>query len=151
MARYSADMNKATSSTTVAVGAVYCPGSGMRRVKLYDITFGSETTAADNAILHVLNRSTTAPTATAFTALPLDPADAAAVTLVGENATVQGTNTAGAILLSVPLNQRATFRWVAAPGGELVIPATASNGVHFNTPTATNTPAITINCHFEEQ
>lgn len=151
MARYSADMNKATSSTTLAVGAIYCPGSGQRRVKLYDITFGSEAVAADNAIMWQLNRSTTAPTATSFTPVALDPADAACVTLCGENVTVQGTNTASAFLLSVPLNQRATFRWVAAPGGEFVIPATASNGVHFNTPTTTNTPALTVNCHFEEQ
>ena len=48
---------------------------------------------------------------------------------VGENHTVEPTYTAAKELLEVPLNTRATFRWAAAPGSELVIPATNDAGI----------------------
>ena len=41
--------------------------------------------------------------------------------------TIDPTTTAE--MLRVPLNHRASYRWVAAPGGELVWPATANNGI----------------------
>ncbi len=40
--------------------------------------------------------------------------------------------TADEQLLDFDINQRATFRWVAAPGGELVIPAIAASTIFFN-------------------
>jgi len=152
MAKFASEMNKGTTSTTVGVGSIEAAGSSMRRIKVYDLVFGSEATPADQAFLFEVNRSTTASTGTTVTPNALDPADSlAAVTLTKENLTVQGTNTAGAVPLAVPLNQRATFRWVAYPGSELVVPATANNGFHFNTPTASGTPAATITVMFEEQ
>ncbi|OHB75584.1 MAG: hypothetical protein A2W31_00820 [Planctomycetes bacterium RBG_16_64_10] len=45
----------------------------------------------------------------------------------GENHTVEPTYTTE--LLRFSINQQATFRWVAAPDGELIAPATASNGI----------------------
>jgi hypothetical protein len=68
-----------------------------------------------------------------------------------ENLTVDPTLTANAILLSLPLNQRASFRWVPAPGSELVTPATASNGLALRTPTAGGLVAITATVYVEEQ
>ncbi len=56
----------------------------------------------------------------------------------------------GIALLSIPLNQRATFRWVANPGSELVIPATANNGFGIETDTAAAV-AVTAQIFFEEQ
>jgi hypothetical protein len=151
MGRYGAEMNKSTTSTTIGVGSVEAPAAAMRRIFLYDLIFGSEATPADNVFLFEVNRSTTAATGTAVTPNALDPGDPiAAVTLVKENLTVQGTNTAGAVPLSTPLNQRASFRWVAAPGGELVVVATALFGFHFNTPTAVGTPAASISANFNE-
>ena len=58
-----------------------------------------------------------------------DSADPAAVSVCGKNHTVEPTYTAIASLLDIALNQRATFRWVAAPGSELMAPATAANGI----------------------
>ncbi len=150
MAKYGAELNKATTSVTIGVGAIHVSAT-TRRFKIYDIIFGSEASPSDQAFLFELNRSTTAPTGTAVTPNPLDPADTAAACVALENLTVQGTNTAGAVPLAVPLNSRATFRWVAAPGSELVAPATANNGFHVNTPTATNTPAATASIMLEEQ
>ncbi len=150
MAKYAFEMNR-TSSTTLAVGSLACDATTVRRAKIFDLMFGSEATPADNALQWQVQRSTTQPTATSLTPTALDPADAAAIDDATENSTADGTKTANAILLSIPLNQRASYRWVAAPGGELVIPATANNGVHFTTPIQTAAIAVTATCHFEEQ
>lgn len=148
MGRYGAPTTKGTTSTTVGVSAIEAPGSAMRRVKIYDLIFGSEATPADNVFKARLTRSTTANTGTAVTPAPLDPADAAAVTLVKENLTVEGT--LGAEIMEVPLNQRATFRWVARDGSEIIIPATANAGVIIQTPTAVNAQTFTASVLFEE-
>jgi len=42
MAKYSSKLAKATTSTTVGVASIEAPGSSMRRIKLYDVMFGSE-------------------------------------------------------------------------------------------------------------
>lgn len=149
MARYGAEMNR-TASTTLACGVITANAGTPRRVKIYDLVFGSEATPADNAFLWKLTRCTDAGTSTAVTARPLDPADAAATCAVGENITVAPT-TAGLTVLAVALNQRASFRWVAAPYSELVIPATASNGFVIETPTATGLVAITSTAMFNEE
>ena len=136
MARYAQELNKGTSSTTIGVGTV-AAGAAPRRGKVYDCIFGSEATPADQVFLFEANRQTTVATGTAVTPNALDPADPAFSGIALENLTIQGTNTAGAVVLAVPLNARATFRWVAAPGSELVYPATTANGFSFNTPTGT--------------
>ena len=48
---------------------------------------------------------------------------------LGISFAIAPTYTANTILWSAGVNQRATYRWVAAPGSELLIPATASNGI----------------------
>ena len=149
MAKYAVEMNR-TASTSLAVGAITADATRPRRSKVYDFMFGSEATPADNVFLWQIQRCTTAGTSTGVTPSPIDPADAATETDAGENHTTDGTLTSGLILLSIPLNQRASYRWVASPGGELVIPATASNGVHFRTPTATAV-AVSATVHFDEQ
>ena len=149
MARYAIEMNR-TASTSLSVGNVTADATRPRRGKLYDLAFGSEATPADNAFLWQVQRCTTAGTATGVTPSPLDPADAATEMDATENHTVDPTLTAGAILLSVPLNQRASYRWVAAPGSELVFPATASNGLAVRTPTA-SAVAISATVLVEEQ
>jgi hypothetical protein len=149
MAKYSVRLQR-TASTSASLGSLSAPGSGMRRIKIYDLIVGSEATPADNAFLFVHQRTTAAGTSTAVTPQALDPADAAAVAVAGQNHTIEPTYTSNAFLLTVPLNQRATFRWVAAPGGELLVPATASNGVGMSTPTS-SAVAITETVFFEEQ
>jgi hypothetical protein len=80
----------------------------------------------------------------------INPADAATEADAGTNHTIDPTLTAGAMVLTIPLNQRATFRWVADPGKELVYPATASNGLAVRTPTAGGAVAITCTLSFSE-
>lgn len=149
MARYAVDMVR-TASTTLSVGTITADATRPRRTKWYDIVLGSYATAADNPFLYTIQRCTAAGTSTAVTPQPLDPADVATETDAGENHTIEPTYTAAAILLNISLNQRATFRWVAAPGGELVTPGTASNGIGVQTPTS-SAVAIATQVHFEEQ
>jgi hypothetical protein len=141
-------MNR-TGSAAASVGSVVADATRPRRGKIYDLIFGSEGTPADNAFQWVVQRVTAAGTSTGVTPQPLDPADAATEADAGENHTIEPTYTASAVLLSISINQRATFRWVASPGGELVYPATASNGFGIKTPTA-SAVAITATVHLLE-
>lgn len=141
-----------TASTSAALGSMTADATRPRRLRVYDMMFGSEATPADAAILWTIRRCSAAGTSTAVTPQNLDPASATTEYDAGENHTVEPTFTAGAVLLNVPLNQRATFRWVAAPGGELVMPATASNGFGIETDTiSTGTPVITAQVHADEE
>ena len=139
-----------TASATLSVGSFVANATRPRRAKWYDVEFGSEATAADNPFLYVLQRCTAAGTSTAVTPQPLDPADAATESTAGQNHTVEPTYTAAAIMYRLALNQRATFRWVARDGKEIVTPATASNGLGIQTPTA-GLVAVTVTAHIEEQ
>lgn len=147
-ARYAAVM-KRTASATLDVGSINSDASTPRRAWLYDVILSSESSPADNLILLSALRATTVGTADAVTEEPLDPADAASSAAVVENHTVNGTS-AGGDLLAFSLNQRATMRWVAAPGGALVVPAVANNGLAFQTLTIVGTPLVTLTTHYEE-
>src|SRR5512145_1524448 len=128
MANYAIDYHR-TASTTASLGSVTADATRPRRGEIYDCVFGSEAAAADNPFLYVLQRFTAAGTSTAVVPQPLDPADAATEMDAGENHTVEPTYTAAAILYELPLNQRASFRWIATERGRMIAPATASNGV----------------------
>lgn len=137
MGRYTAEGKQATLTTNFKTAlSLRCPNSGFRRFRLYDLTVGIPTAPADNAIIGQIVRTTANGTDTAVTPLPLDPADVACVTTAGQNNTAEPTVTAGTPLLYVPFNQRATYRWVASPRGEIVVPAIASNGlaIQFESP-----------------
>jgi hypothetical protein len=151
MANYGVYVTR-TASATLSTGVFTAAASNMRRAKIYDIVVGSAATPADNAFLWQMQRCTTAGTAgSAVTPQSLDSADSIASTIVvGQAMTVDPTLTAGAIPWTVPLNQRATFRWVAAPGSELVIPATASNGFALRTPTAGGLVEVDSTVLFQE-
>jgi hypothetical protein len=152
MANFAANMTR-TASASLSVGALTAAASNPRRFKLYDFVFGSaEAAPADGNSLWQIQRCTTAGTAgSSVTPIAVDPGDSvAATTVCGQAHSADPTLTANAILLSIGLNQRATFRWVPAPGKELLVPATASNGLAFRTPTAALV-TCTAQTWFEEQ
>jgi hypothetical protein len=136
MARFSFKLLRANQSATVDVGSIINAASSPRRFQLYDWLFGSDATPADNASLWEVQKRTAAATGgSGVTGQPMDDSDTIVSTLVGNQAPT--SNGAGSgVKLSIPLNQRATFRWVAAPGSEIVSPATASVGYGIATPTA---------------
>lgn len=128
-AKYTASGSQTlTTSATTALGLTAATAS-LRRAFIGEFIIADVGTPADNVVLHTAQRVTAAGTATAVTPTKLDPADAASDTVAGENHTVEPTYTASEEVLEVALNTRATFRWVAAPGYEIVIPATNVNGV----------------------
>lgn len=113
-------LSSLTASTAVAP---------LRRAWIYDVTFGADGTPADNVLTYKLDRQSTVGTGTASAAAPLDGADAVYLGIETVNHTIEPTVTADTQLLEIPVNQRASYRWVAAPGGELVCPATNTTGI----------------------
>lgn len=100
------------------------------RPRVFDVILGSQATPADQAGEFSVTRFTAAGTAgTSPTPLPLDPSDVASIATAGITHSAEPTYTASSTLLDINLNQRATFRWVASPGMELVAPATTANGL----------------------
>lgn len=123
---------QATTTTYVSPILVSgAPTTTPRRGKIYDLLIGTNGTPADNFIEWDISRCTTVSTAVAagtlVAAQPLDQADAIAVSVCTVNSTGSAT-IAVPNLFYVAVNQRASYRWVAAPGSELVWPATSSNG-----------------------
>jgi len=125
MPRYSlfGDKGAANVEDVLVVNAV----TAARRIKVYDYMVACTATPADAVFIHFIKRTTADPTGASVTPSPLDPADAACS--AGGFDTVTVIATAGVFLLQVPLNHRATYRWVAAPGSELIGPATDNNGL----------------------
>jgi hypothetical protein len=128
---------KTLVSLTAATGA-----TTLRRGFIYDILFGADGTPADNAMVYKADRQTDVGTGTAAAGAPLDSGDAAGLLTETVNNTIEPTVTAATQLVEVAVNQRASYRWVAAPGGELVVPATNTAGIGFRA----KSPAYTSTC-----
>ena len=129
MARYSAAGSQTlTTSATTALG-VTSNTSTVQRNWVYELTFGNVGTPADQVSVIVVQRVTAPGSATAVTPTLLDLADRAAQSKCLEDLTTEPTYTANQQLLEIPLNHRATFRWVAPPNGEIVCPATSGDGI----------------------
>jgi hypothetical protein len=123
--RYSIDgQDTNTASTTI----LELRSTTAIRPAVYDLISGSDATPADNAAEYNLQRTTTAGTSTSVTPQALDSGDPSATATAGEAHSAEPTYTANAVLLNYMHNQRATFRWVAAPDSEIKLPA-AANGL----------------------
>jgi len=121
------------------------------RIKLYDLLIGTNGTPADNFVEWDISRITAASTATVLAATALDNADSASNETVTVNSSQFGTITSGSNCFYIGVNQRASYRWVAAPGGELVAPATSSNGFQLRQRSGSYTGTATGTLEFEEQ
>jgi hypothetical protein len=105
------------------------------RGRLYDILVGTNGTPADNFVEYEVARCTAGATvvwlgsvSSVSSAYTLDPADLGFYAQVILNAS-QGSSTnivRNADAWYVGVNQRASYRWVAAPGSEIVYPANTS-------------------------
>lgn len=150
MAKYQAVLTR-TTSTTLSLGTVYCPATLMKRFGIYDLEIGSDATPADAVLRWELTRHSTVGTiGAAVTAQPNDPADATAVTLAAQAHSVDPT--LGVVLKAIPLNQRATFRWMAYDrDDQLIVPATANNGIAIRTPISSSLVSAYASVGFEER
>ena len=126
--------------------------TGTTRYKLYDWMIGSKSTApADVAILWTVARSTVTGTGGIVrVATALDPADGTTIVTANEAPTTEPTYTGNSELIEVGVNERATFRWVAAPGGELIVAATASTGLGLHATHASDTDLMFGTMHWME-
>ncbi len=149
-------------------GAMVSNGAsvGLKRGKIYDILVGTNGTPADNFMEFDLARVTASTTLTwtgsvssVSSGYPLDPADPGFQAFVTIN--TSAGSSAGSIATGEPwyvgINQRASYRWVAAPGSEIVYPAVSSgvagggNGVALRARSAAYTGTATGNVLFQEQ
>jgi hypothetical protein len=152
MAKYAITGTQATvSGSYKSVLSIAATTGALRRGKVYDVLIGTNGTPADNYLQWDISRMTATGTASAVTPTPLDPADAAASGTAASNYTAEPTITANSSLLNVGVNQRASYRWVAAPGSELVFPATANNGLALRTLSGGYTGSATGDYMYEEQ
>ena len=130
MARYSASGSQTlTTSATTALGIA--AQSTAHRNSVYEMWFGNVGAPADQVSVQTVQRITADGAGTAVTPTALDPADRASQCTCLENHTSEPTYTSNTEVMEIPLTHRATFRWVAAPGGEIITPATDNNGLAF--------------------
>ena len=109
-----------TNSTANGATTAYTRG------KIYDILVGTNAAPGDTFVEWDVSRCTVSSTSTfASLVTALDGADANPNSLLVENSSQHGTISTPS-LWYIGMNQRASYRWVAAPGSELVWPTTAS-------------------------
>lgn len=136
----------ATATTYITLCAVAAStqslgtgGALLSRGKVYDILVGTAGTPADNYMEYRLQRATLNTASAAWagalssvsSAITMDQADGTVSGFLGANSSNEANVTAASVpsLWYVGVNQRASYRWVAAPGSEFVYPATSSNGL----------------------
>jgi hypothetical protein len=127
--RYSGNA-AATNTTSTTVPMFTLVGAATTRLFAYDLISGSNATPADNYAQFAMRRVSARGTQSAtWTPTALDSANPASLAVFDTTWSVNPTITASSDLLQISHNQRATFRWVAAPLSELVVPATAGAGL----------------------
>ena len=77
---------------------------------------------------------------------PSGPTSAA----TGENHSSEPTYTSNTEVMEVPLNHRATYRWVAKDGSEIVCPATSGDGIGIHSLHASATTDFRAGAWWEE-
>lgn len=117
-----------TTSTTVPMFSLV--GAATTRLFVYDFISGAAALPADNYAQFAIRRVSARGTQSAsWTPIPLDPANPASLATFDTAWSGNPTITASSDVLQISHNQRATMRWVAAPGSELVVPSTAGAGL----------------------
>lgn len=147
MRRYSVDHQTAAGSN-LTIGEVIAGTT--TRIRIYDIVVGSDAAPADNAGEYNMIRGTVSGTGTSVTPRALDSADPSALATAKQGTFTGQTKTANSSLLMIALNQRATFRWVAVPDGELVVPATSDNWIGLESIANSGTPNTNFTAHWIE-
>jgi hypothetical protein len=113
---------KTINLVTAATGA-----TTLRRGWIYELEVGADNVpnATDCPINWDISSQTAAGTITSNTPNPIDQGggDAAALLTYGSNATAEGTITANSSVFYLPLNQRATQRWIARDQSSCLIVA----------------------------
>lgn len=138
--------NKTSLNIFNAVAAPTC------RLSVFDVLVGSDDTPADQACRFLIGRTTAVGTeGSGFVPVNLDPGGPAGEADSGQGAFGgEPTYTANKELLVFSVNQRATFRWVAAPESGLRGTATQNNGLGLKSSASTSTQAHETTVLFDE-
>ena len=147
--RYSSK-GEQTITTTPGATALSLNGVTTTRAKVYDFTVGSDGTPADVALNYTCIRFSASGTGSVVVPEALDSDAPASLLTVEQNHTIEPTYVTAEILWQIAANQRATYRWVAAPDGELMVPATADAGFGWAAFHASSTVDFVINAHHYE-
>jgi hypothetical protein len=146
--RYSAD-GQTAAGTNLTIAEVVAATT--TRAWIYDIIIGSDATPADVATEFNLIRGTVSGTpTTTVTPRALDPGNPASLLTLEVGTFTGQTKTSNSAMLNIALNQRATFRWVAVPDGEIVVPATSDNWVGLESIASGGTPNINVTFSWQE-
>lgn len=157
MAGYAASNLNATTPAQTSMTTTFktlvnlSAGATPRRVRVHEFVFGTDGTPADNAMTWDVSVTSAIGTGVAGVVTPLDPADSAFSGVATINHTVEPTVTANSSRWTAGMNQRATHRWVAYPGQELVIPATNAAGLSFRAKSPGYTGTAIAQVEFVEQ
>lgn len=119
----------AASATAATAGIMLVDNAAtvLATPRIYEFSIGPGAAAEDSNYTIEVKRQTTRGTWTSVTPSALDPASAASKSTAGRVSTAAGT--AGVQLMTLGFNQRGGIRWVAVPGGELVVDRANSNGI----------------------
>ncbi len=126
------------------LAAIELQGSATIRISLFDFVIGTAATPAEAANSYEIVRSTTAGiTGTALTEEPFDPISPTAAA-TGEGGTWMTVPVSGADVFGpFGLHQKATYRWVAQPGREIISAAATGDGLTIGVKIANATVDIT--------
>jgi hypothetical protein len=118
--------------------------------RIHQLVLGSQATPADIATRYDLLRHTTAGTGgTAVVEKPNDPQSAASALNLRGGTMTEPTYEAD-FLLEIPLNQRATFTWIANPGRELRTAVGTANGIGLRSIASGGTPETSCTFAWDE-
>ncbi len=151
--KYSTRVASVASGTNkTLINLFHAAATPTNRGRISDVIVGSVATPADQAADFLINRTTAVGTeGSGLVPNNLDSGGPAGDIDSGLGVyTAEPTYTAAKQLLAFQVNQRATFRWVAAPGYELIMTATQNNGAGIKTVSSTSTQAHGAQLFFEE-
>jgi hypothetical protein len=138
--------NAVTSALTTALDLV---GSTTSRPEIYYFTASAEPTMADATVRVAVMDHTTANTMTAVTPTKIDPAALAVVATAGENASAEGTYTAGSEKYDQNIHLRSqAYWWANYETDRLIVPAAANNGIGLRVLSTTFVGAYDATIHF---
>lgn len=147
-----AGTKQALTSTYKTILSVTAATASLCYASIYDVMIGTNGTPADNFLEWDISHQTAAGTATSGPPVPLQPQTQ--VRVAGStgliNYTAEGTIAATSSVFYIGINQRASYRWVASPGSELIVPPTNLNGLALRVKSAAYTGTATGQVYFTE-
>ena len=144
-----------TTGNENAVTAAYTSALSIQaeatfRSQVYDVTMSQDGAVGDQMLTWTLNRFTVAPTDTAVVPVALDEGEPAAVSVTGENASAEGTQTAATEFFEIGVHMRQTVRFYFNEAERILLPANATDGVSLRVKAAAYTGAAKGGIHFQE-